>query len=127
VTDQRPPGIPTVDVVTAERLRREAGDGPPALIVDVREIGEIVAGRAADVVVMPLSQFALRFRELPTDRSLLLICHSGNRSAMAAGHLITNGWVRASNVAGGMIAWERAGLAVRRGPLEPGEGRLPEV
>ena len=29
------------------------------------------------------------------------------------------------NVAGGMDAWESAGLPVRRGPLEPGEGDLP--
>ena len=28
------------------------------------------------------------------------------------------------NVAGGMDAWERAGLPVRRGPLDPGEGDL---
>ena len=68
MTDHRPPTIPTVDVVTAERLRREAVDGPAPLIVDVREIGEIVQVRVEDVVVMPLSQFALRFRELPTDR-----------------------------------------------------------
>jgi 3-mercaptopyruvate sulfurtransferase SseA len=29
------------------------------------------------------------------------------------------------NVAGGMEAWERAGLPIRRGPVEPGEGELP--
>ncbi len=126
MTDHRPPTIPTVDVVTAERLRREAVDGPAPLIVDVREIGEIAQVRVEDVVVMPLSQFALRFRELPMDRPLLLICRSGNRSGMAAGHLLANGWTVASNVAGGMIAWERAGLPVRRGPLQADEGRLPD-
>jgi hypothetical protein len=29
------------------------------------------------------------------------------------------------NVAGGMDAWERAGLPIRRGPLDAGEGDLP--
>ena len=125
MTGGRPAGIPTVDVVTAERLRSEPGDGPTPLIVDVREIGEVVGVRAPDVVVMPLSQFAVRFRELPQDRPLFLICHSGNRSGMATGHLLANGWTEAANVAGGMIAWERAGLPVRHGPLEPDEGRLP--
>ncbi len=46
---------------------------------------------------------------------------------MAAGHLIANGWVDATNVTGGMIAWERAGLPVRRGPLAADEGHLPEA
>jgi rhodanese-related sulfurtransferase len=29
------------------------------------------------------------------------------------------------NVAGGMDAWERAGLPVQRGPVAAGEGELP--
>jgi rhodanese-related sulfurtransferase len=36
--------------------------------------------------------------------------------------LLRNGWTDVCNVAGGMEAWERAGLEVRRGPLDPGEG-----
>jgi rhodanese-related sulfurtransferase len=121
-----PAGIPAVDVREADRRRRlpVVGSALPALLVDVREVGEVVAVRADDVVVLPLSQFALRYRELPSDRPLLIICQSGNRSGMAAGHLIRNGYLDAANVTGGMIAWERAGLPVRRGPLAPGEGAL---
>jgi rhodanese-related sulfurtransferase len=126
MTDQRPSAIPAIDVVAAERLRRGAGDGRAPLLVDVRETGEIAQVRAEGIVVMPLSQFALRFRELPRDRPLLIICHSGNRSGMVAGHLIANGWIEAMNVTGGMIAWQRAGLPVRRGPLAADEGGLPE-
>lgn len=123
----RPAEPPAVDVREADRLRRLPVDGSaaPAMLVDVREIGEVVAVRADDVVVLPLSQFALRYRELPSDRPLLIICQSGNRSGMAAGHLVRNGYPDTANVAGGMIAWERAGLPVRRGPLAPGEGELP--
>ncbi len=121
-----PGGIPAVDVAEADRLRR---DGPEAaarpLVVDVREIGEIVIARVPDAVFLPLSEFGRRFRELPTDRPLLLLCQSGSRSALATGHLVVNGYPAAANVAGGMVAWERAGLPTRRGPLAPGEGELP--
>ncbi len=126
MTDRRPPAIPAVDVETAERLRRDPSDGRAPLLVDVREAGEIVQVRAEGVVVIPLSQFGVRFRELPTDRPLLVICQSGSRSAMATGHLIANGWTEVKNVAGGMTAWVRAGLPVRRGPLAADEGRLPD-
>lgn len=122
----QPAGVPGVDVREAERLRRQPGGASsPPILVDVRELSEIVGIRAEEIVVLPLSQFVRRYRELPTDRSLLIICHAGDRSAMAAGYLIHNGYPQAASVSGGMIAWERAGLAVRRGPLAPGEGDLP--
>ena len=41
------------------------------------------------------------------------------------GYLIRAGRTDVVNVAGGMDAWERAGLPVRRGPFAPGEGDLP--
>jgi rhodanese-related sulfurtransferase len=40
--------------------------------------------------------------------------------------LLRNGWTQVYNVAGGMDAWERAGLEVRRGPLAPDEGDPPD-
>jgi rhodanese-related sulfurtransferase len=122
----QPAGVPGVDAREAERLRHQPdGASFPPILVDVRELSEIVGIRAEEVVVLPLSQFGRRYRELPTDRPLLIICHAGDRSAMAAGYLKHNGYPQAVNVTGGMIAWERAGLAVRRGPLAPGEGDLP--
>jgi rhodanese-related sulfurtransferase len=126
MTQRLDPGAtPTIDVKEADRRRRAAGDGPRPLLVDVRELDEVVAVRAEDVVVIPMSQFAQRFRELPDDQPLLLICASGGRSAMAAAFLVANGYRDAVNVAGGTHAWERNGLPVRRGPLSPGEGDPP--
>jgi rhodanese-related sulfurtransferase len=122
----QPAAVPGVEVRDADRLRRQPeGASLPAILVDVREMSEMVAIRAEDVVALPLSQFARRFRELPTDRALLVVCRVGERSAMATGFLIQNGYPLASSVLGGMVAWERAGLVVRRGPLAPGEGDLP--
>jgi rhodanese-related sulfurtransferase len=115
--------IPTIDVTEAERRRRE--DPARPLIVDVREPVEFAQVRAPDVLLIPMSTFAGRVGELPTDRPLLLICHLGGRSAAAAGFLMRTGRTDVSNVAGGMDAWERAGLPVRRGPVAAGEGELP--
>ncbi|MEA2536032.1 MAG: hypothetical protein QOF11_266 [Chloroflexota bacterium] len=120
-----PNGTPTIDVVEADRRRRAEGDGPRPLLVDVRELDEIFAVRAEDVVVMPMSQFGQRFRELPDDQPLMIICASGGRSAKATAFLAANGYRDAVNVAGGTHAWESRGLPVRRGPLAPGEGDLP--
>ena len=116
------PDIPTVDVSTAaERLRAE----DPPLLVDVREPSEFADVRAEGAVLMPLSTFLLRYQSLPKDRPLLMICAVGGRSANATAHLLQNGWQDVTNVAGGTVGWERAGLPVRRGTPAPGEGDLP--
>ena len=115
--------IPTIDVAEAERRLREDPSGP--LLVDVREPNEFDEVRAPGAVLVPMSAFADRVGELPTDRPLMLVCHLGGRSAAATGFLMRSGRTDVVNVAGGMDAWERAGLPVRHGTPAPGEGDLP--
>ena len=118
-----PAPIPTVDVTEAERRLREDPVGP--MLLDVREPDEFAAVRAPGAVLVPMSVFMTRVAELPADRPLLVVCAMGGRSASVTGYLIRAGRADVANVAGGMDAWERAGLPVRRGAIEPGEGDLP--
>lgn len=118
--------IPHVDVLEAERRRgapAEVGDADlMPLLVDVREPNEFAEVRAEGAVLVPLSTFLLRYRQLPQERPLLMICRSGERSGQATAFLLANGWTDVVNVAGGTTAWERAGLPLRRGVPEAGEG-----
>jgi rhodanese-related sulfurtransferase len=116
-------GIPSIDVAEAERRMREDPDGP--LLVDVREQHEFEEVRAPGAVLMPMSSLAARAGELPSDRPLMIVCHSGSRSSAVTGFLARAGRTDVVNVAGGMDAWERGGLPVKRGTPEPGEGELP--
>jgi rhodanese-related sulfurtransferase len=116
-------GIPSIDVAEAERRMREDPDGP--LLVDVREQHEFEEVRAPGAVLMPMSSLAARAGELPSDRPLMIVCHSGSRSSAVTGFLARAGRTDVVNVAGGMDAWERGGLPVKRGAPEPGEGELP--
>ena len=117
------PAIPTIDVAEAERRQREDPTSP--LLLDVREANEFEAVRAPGAVLVPMSAFAARAGELPPDRPLMVVCHLGGRTSAAAGFLIRSGRTDVVNVAGGMDAWERAGLPIRRGAPAPGEGDLP--
>ena len=120
----QPPGqIPTIDVREADRRLREGEPAP--LVVDVREPNEFAAVRLDQgVTLLPMSEFATRWQDLPRDRPLLLMCASGGRSAAATAHLLRNGFADVTNVAGGITDWERAGLPVRKGAVQPGEGAL---
>jgi hydroxyacylglutathione hydrolase len=115
--------LPTVDVTEAERRIRE--DPARPVLLDVREMNEFVEFRAPGALLIPTSTFTERLDELPDDRPLLVICRTGVRSAAVTGFLARGGRDDVANVAGGMEAWEQAGLPIRRGPVEPGEGVLP--
>ena len=117
------PGFASIDVAEAERRLREDPDTP--LLVDVREQHEFDEVRAPGAVLMPMSQLATRAGELPADRPLMIVCHTGSRSSAVTGFLARSGRTDVVNVAGGMEAWERGGLPVKRGTPEPGEGDLP--
>lgn len=115
--------LPTIDVAEAERRLRDDPGRP--ILLDVRELNEFVVVRAPGAFLLPTSAFAARMSELPADRPLLVICHTGSRSAAVTGFLARSGRTDVVNVAGGMDAWEQAGLPIRRGPIEAGEGELP--
>lgn len=99
------PDLPEIDVTEAAR-RLQAGQ---ALMLDVREDDEWAAGRAPEATHMALS--ALQPGSVPTDRPVIAMCRSGNRSGKAALELAAAG-VNVTNIAGGMKAWEAAGLPV---------------
>ena len=93
--------------------------GVGAVLVDVRETDEIAQGHAEGIVAMPLSLLGDHLDELPGDRTLVIVCRSGSRSAIAAKALSDAGYT-AVNLAGGMEAWRDAGLAVVRDNGSPG-------
>lgn len=98
----------TADLTASEA--KAAVDGG-AMLLDVREDFEWADGHAPHAVHIPMWQLGERLGELPTDRTIVCICHVGARSAAVADALNRAGWT-AVNVGGGMAAWAAAGLDV---------------
>lgn len=101
-----------IDVATA--AERSAGNG---LLVDVRTKAEWRSGHAPGATHVSLDSLQQRMEWLKRAADggeVMVICRSGNRSAQATRQLKSAG-VEAVNVRGGMIAWERAGLPVKKG------------
>ncbi len=120
-----PQPIGRISIVSAQQAAELQSDGE-GLIVDVREPHEFVSLRAPGAVSMPLAELVARHVDLPRDRQVLLVCRSGGRSLRATMFLMQQGFGSVANVDGGMIAWKNAGLPVKSGPREPGEGDLPD-
>jgi rhodanese-related sulfurtransferase len=85
-------------------------------IVDVRGAHEYAGplGHIRGAASIPLPELEARVGEIPRGKPLLMICRSGVRSLKAIGLLAAHGIDGGVNLTGGMIAWNRAGLAVER-------------
>lgn len=103
-----PPQVPSVQVTD---LDPTAPVPPGTVLLDVREQDEWDAGHAPDAVHIPLGELPDRVGELPDHERLLVVCHSGGRSARATAWLGQGGY-DAVNLDGGMVDWARAGLPV---------------
>ena len=88
-------------------------------LLDVREPAEWVAGHVHWADHVPMGQLHAQQDRLATDRTIAVICRSGNRSAAVANALRRAGY-DAVNVLGGMHAWSADGLPfVAEGDAEP--------
>jgi rhodanese-related sulfurtransferase len=83
-------------------------------IVDVREDWEFAEGHIPGAILIPLGSLPDRAGEIPTDKPVVLVCRSGNRSGQAFRFLSGEGYGNVSNMTGGMNDWSAAGLVVER-------------
>lgn len=82
-----------------------------AMIVDVREPREYVAGHVPGAVHIPMGQLPGRAAELDRGAPVYVVCASGNRSAAMTDFLRRAGY-DAYSVAGGMGDWASSGRPV---------------
>lgn len=121
------------EISPAEAL---AGQARGALLIDVREDGERVAGTPANALGLSRSFLELRIEQLEADRdrAMLMLCGSGQRSLLAAEALQRLGYRQVSSVMGGFSRWKAEGLPIAVNALDADateryarQLRLPQV
>ncbi|MEB3307246.1 MAG: rhodanese-like domain-containing protein [Cyanobacteriota bacterium] len=102
-------GLPELPV---EWVNQHGGE---LTLVDVRSSEEFHGpdGRIPGSVLMPLPELESRRHTIPTGRPVVVVCHSGSRSALATQQLLKAGLERVANLRGGIRAWQAEGY-----PLE---------
>jgi rhodanese-related sulfurtransferase len=86
-----------------------------ARVVDVREPDEFVAGHIAGAELVPLGGIERAAKTWNREQEIVVVCRSGGRSGRAAKILTDLGFTRILNMAGGMLAWNDAGLPITKG------------
>jgi rhodanese-related sulfurtransferase len=104
--------------VTVEETMAALSRDNNAVMIDVCELDEIRAMAPAVGKACPMSTInPLTFHtvnKVTKDQPIFLFCRSGNRSMRVATALSDMGYTNLANVEGGIIAWEAAGLPVKK-------------
>ena len=87
-----------------------------AFVLDVRQPDEYKGGHLLNAELIPLGKLKERIGELEKhkDKPVVVVCRSGNRSATACAILSKRGFTQAYNLAGGMMAWQKANLPTQK-------------
>lgn len=86
---------------------------PPGMVVlDVRTPEEFAAGHLEGAVMIDFQSptFAADVAALGEDTPVFVYCRSGNRSAQAVATMVQLGFTDLTELDGGVVAWEAAGL-----------------
>lgn len=76
-------------------------------LVDVRDDDELALASLEGALHVPMHEVVQRLDELPKSGDIVVMCHSGGRSARVATYLRHNGYASVANLAGGIDAWSR--------------------
>lgn len=92
--------------ITAGSLAEQLNRPNAPLVIDVRTPGEWEGGHIEGSVNLPLSRISDELDRLSGERSLVVYCASGYRSAIAASVLRRSGRIDVLDLVGGLPAWE---------------------
>jgi len=97
--------------IGSARAHELLADEEGAVLVDIREPSEWETGWIEGALKVPMSELSDQLEE-HRDRPLVIYCAHGNRSLRVAEALTEAGYADAVSLAGGIVAWERAGFPV---------------
>jgi len=103
--------------IDAQRAAELLASGA-ATPLDVRQDIEWKHGHIRGAAHIPLAHVSRRASQLPDNKTIITVCRSGHRSALAARKLRRAGY-QVENLHGGMKAWAKAGH-----PLDPPGGKV---
>ncbi len=98
-------------ITPAEYQAQFANSNSTYLLLDVRTPDEFNSGHIAGATNISVETLQNRLSEVPRDQTVIVYCHSGNRSGQAAKILADAGYTNIRDL-GGINAWTAAGYPI---------------
>lgn len=110
--------VARIDRTTAVALAEEMASEAPPVVLDVRAASEWQAAHVAGSQNVPLNHLRERLDEVPQDRTVVVHCEGGYRSAIAASVLAQAGRKNVLDLVGGFKAWSASKLPYESVPAK---------
>ena len=108
-------GMVAADVLRGDMPISHWHEMDDGIILDVREPIELAVENIEGAVNIPLGQLRARLNELPRDKTIQVVCRSGQRAYYATRLLLQHGF-DARNVSGGMLSRAYSSFFIAGGP-----------
>jgi len=92
-----------ITALDAAALLKEEPDD--IVLLDVREPAELQAASVEGALHIPMADVPNRLDDIDPAKIIICMCHMGGRSAQVTGFLNNQGYNRAINLSGGILAW----------------------
>lgn len=97
--------IPELQIVDTKMLTNMINSKKDMVIVDLREPELFSNSRVTNSINIPFEEIQLRYTELPKDKEIVFVCHTGRMGVESGNLLLENGYNQVYNLDGGMAKW----------------------
>lgn len=108
--ESHPELVKSVERITAPALQDKLAAGEELVVLDVRSPQERESGVIEGSLSVPLNHLRERFSDVPGDKTVVVHCAGGYRSAIAISLLQQQGYENLMDLVGGYKAWETSHL-----------------
>ncbi|VDG97090.1 molybdopterin biosynthesis protein MoeB [Lysinibacillus sphaericus] len=91
--------------ISSQEVQKLLADMQSIHLIDVRETDEVESGKIPGITHIPLGLLEFKLQDLDKATNYIMVCRSGGRSGRAVQLLEDHGY-QATNMIGGMMAWE---------------------
>jgi rhodanese-related sulfurtransferase len=104
------------ETIPPQNVSAKLNAGENLFVLDVREPAEYQAGHIEGAVNIPIRTLAQNLSKLPADKGtpVAVVCKSGIRAAYGTMTLKLVGYKNVKDISGGMLAWEKEGLPLKK-------------
>lgn len=92
-------------VVDTETLTKMINSREDMVIVDLREPELFSQSRVPSSINIPFEEIPSRYVELPNDKKIVFVCHTGRMGMESGNLLLENGFKQVYNLEGGIAKW----------------------
>lgn len=94
-------------VILAEQIPKD--EWPKMVVIDARDAGQFAKGHIPGAINIEWRQVLAKRNEIPKNKTVLIYCNTGSRSAQAGFALRVAGWENVRILQGGIDEWKAKG------------------